>query len=321
MTCFYPQTAYLRREVNDSGKRSVTFNRNEAFRLDDPLRLPCGKCIGCEERRILDMSLRCVHEKRVRRPGTNWMLTLTYDDANLPDGGSLRKAGIRSFLKEMWEAYPRGEDGRLFRYYVIGEYGSRTARAHYHVLFFDLELSDARHAYDRKGRFPVWESRKLSEIWWFGRIQIDELNENTAKYVCGYVTQKLVAKGHSLDMVDKGTGEVFEREGEFSVASRNPALGKEWFDRFAVSDVYKNKGTVLLQGSSKMYEVAPPKYYDYLLDKADPVLCEKVKKVRKKAAKERQVDDTPERRRVKEQICRAARNRRDERRARNNLMG
>lgn len=326
MTCFFPQKAWYSPEFTEKGKRAIVFSRNQSTGSGVSLKLPCMKCIGCEERKLLDMSVRCVHERRVRGHHS-WMVTLTYEDRHLPAHGSLAKQDLRNFFKRMWEEFPKDKEEfpdpphGQFRYHAIGEYGSKRGRPHYHVLFFDLRLPDVRHAYDRKGRFPVYESMLLKELWPHGRIQIDEMNPNTAQYVCGYITQKLVKKGYDLETVDQMTGELSSVDPEFQVSSKAPAIGKEWFDRYALTDVYRGgagSGILVDSVSGKKVEVAPPRYYDYLFEKVDPVECEKMRKARRLQALTRKHENTPERLRVRHEIAMAKRRRRDEARERRN---
>jgi len=339
MTCFFPVPALWSKEVDpETGKRGITFRRSEGF-VDRPLKVPCNNCIGCNERKILDMSIRCVHEKRVHDASSNWMVTLTYDDEHLPKDGGLIKKDVREFLERMWEEFPRDDAGNLFRYYLIGEYGSRKGRAHYHILFFGLRIGDVRHAYDRQGRFPVYESGTLEDLWPSGRIQIDELNETTAKYVCGYLTQKLCKqsekivevdppagrsrKVRKLEVADATTGEIRLISEEFVLRSTTPAIGRNWFDKYAISDVYKDgrvkdNDKVMMGNRERRTTVAPPRYYDYLLEKVEPGLHASIKSARRLAAAKLKDHFTAERLKAKRLVVEDRVRRRDERRARKN---
>lgn len=109
-----------------------------------------------------------------REHDVNCFATLTIRKECLPvHGESVSVREAQDFLKRLRVAkLPRGES-RRFRYYLVGEYGDLTGRAHYHLALFgfaDLGL--------------------LAFSWPYGRVQLDELNEKTAAYICGYVAEK-----------------------------------------------------------------------------------------------------------------------------------
>ena len=52
MACYHPLKGYYSRTVNESGKRSIVFSSDNAM-VDVPVRVPCGRCIGCRLDRAL----------------------------------------------------------------------------------------------------------------------------------------------------------------------------------------------------------------------------------------------------------------------------
>lgn len=114
-----------------------------------------------------------------REHDVNCFLTLTIREECYEGSGdgihgtSVLVREAQNFLKRLRVAQlPRGQS-RRFRYYLVGEYGDDTGRAHYHVAMFgfgDLGLA--------------------AFSWPYGRVQLDELNEKTAAYICGYIAEK-----------------------------------------------------------------------------------------------------------------------------------
>lgn len=120
--------------------------------------------------------------------------TLTYDEENYPNDGSLSVKAAQDFIKRA-RYY---SDSRL-RYFICGEYGSRTRRAHYHAIIFGTSSRDI-----------------ISQSWKSGYVHIGDLTPASAAYCCNYVTKKI-----------KGVAPNDDRTPEFALQSRKPGLGAE----------------------------------------------------------------------------------------------
>lgn len=100
--------------------------------------VPCGKCEICCERKSKSMVVRCTAETQMHY-SLPYMLTLTYDSYHLPVDKSIHSKHIQLFLKRLRIRLTRmGYDISNMRYFAVGEYGTRTQRPHYHLLFWDL---------------------------------------------------------------------------------------------------------------------------------------------------------------------------------------
>ena len=100
--------------------------------------VPCGKCEICRERKSKSMVVRCAAETQMHN-SLPYMLTLTYDSYHLPVDKSIHSKHIQLFLKRLRIRFTRmGYDISNMRYFAVGEYGTRTHRPHYHLLFWDL---------------------------------------------------------------------------------------------------------------------------------------------------------------------------------------
>lgn len=102
-------------------------------------------------------------------------VTLTYDDENLPAGGTLVPKHVTDWLKRLRKhIYPV-----KVRYYAVGEYGDLSWRPHYHVALFGLGLE---------------HSECIEKTWRYGMIHVGTLTRESAQYVAGYVTKKMTTK-------------------------------------------------------------------------------------------------------------------------------
>lgn len=189
----------------------------------EPFLLPCGSCIGCR----LDYSRRwadrlCFEDRSQDLP--SWFITLTYNDDHLPIGSkgfpTLDKRAVQRFIKRLRARLPEC----AIRYYLAGEYGSRTARPHYHAILFGTNFpADDFSVYKGTPEGVIYTSKLLSEVWPYGFNTVAEFSWRTAAYVARYVTKK--TKGKEAAQVYDAYG----IESEFSLMSRRPGLGLQYF--------------------------------------------------------------------------------------------
>ncbi|AXH77429.1 MAG: replication initiator protein [Microviridae sp.] len=290
MACFNPLVAYRAKMPNAvTGKFSMVFNSRDAACPDDPLKLPCGQCIGCRLERSRQWAIRCVHEASLYE--RNCFITLTFAPEFLPKSGSLSKRDFQLFMKRLRKRFGAGA-----RYFMCGEYGELNRRPHYHACLFNFDFPD-RELWSVRGDVRLYVSRSLSELWPFGFSTIGDVTFDSAAYVARYITKKItgdMASSH-YERVDPVSGEVNDLLPEFTTMSRRPGIGRGWFDRFR-SDVFPHD-RVVLDGR----ELRPPKYYDRIFDVDFPGVMEDVKEARVKGMKAAAKDFTFERLRTREQ--------------------
>lgn len=106
--------------------------------------------------------------------GDSAFVTLTYRDEALPPGGTLVPRHGQLWLKSLRKAA-----GLQLRFYLVGEYGDLSGRAHYHAIIYGL---------------PTW-SELFQKTWKHGMVHVGELTPDSAQYVAGYVVKKLTKKG------------------------------------------------------------------------------------------------------------------------------
>ena len=275
MPCFHPLRGF--RAVGGG----IVFDRSRSMGI--PMSVPCGRCIGCRLERSRQWAVRCMHEASLYED--NCFITLTYSDAHLPPGGSLRLSDFQKFMKRLRRHF----SGSKIRFYHCGEYGETTSRPHYHALLFNLEFPD-KVLWTTRDDFRVWRSPLLEELWPLGQSEIGSCTFQSAAYVARYITKKVTG-----DAADAHYG---GRVPEYSTMSLRPGLGKGWYDKFK-SDVYPSDEMVVNGRITK-----PPQYYDSLLYKEDSDVAIRVK--RRRQFLRNLEDSSPERLAVRE-VCTQAR--------------
>lgn len=228
----------------------------------------------------------------------NCFITLTYDEKNLPEGGSLQGDHFPKFVRAL------RKKGFPLRYYQCGEYGESTNRPHHHACIFGQDWSEE---WERVGTGsqgdPLYRSKTLSTTWSKGLVSVGALTRESAAYVARYVMKKTSGKrveNGTFERVDKQTGEVTAVRPEFATMSLKPGIGEGWIRQFA-PETYVDD-CCFLEGK----RVPVPKYYDTFLQKVDPETYEEVKqkRVEKASTPKIKANNTPERLRVREELAR-----------------
>lgn len=276
MTCYGPTIGYYSARLNENGKRGIVFDKRKSL-SGIPLKLPCGKCIGCRHDYARTWAIRCMHEKHMHELSS--FVTLTYDDRHLPENMSLRKRDLQLFMKRL-RFYDK-QDG--IRFYACGEYGSETWRPHYHVLLFNRDFSDKKFVKNSGSGEPLFQSEALSALWPDGEHWLGQVTAQSCAYVARYVLKKVGNPG-----VRDGC------EAEFTCMSRRPGIGATWFAKYHAG-VYDWDSVVFGE-----QETRPPRYYDEKFRGIDEKRLEVLKRRRRKMAMLNRVDSTKARLRVRE---------------------
>ena len=133
-------------------------------------------------------------------------LTLTYDQDEMPVGlsqfdaipqGWLDPSHPRNWLKKLRRELPEYR----IRYMLVGEYGDKSWRPHYHLALF--------------GPPSGLLDEVVTDTWTYGFSSTRELNCKRSMYIAHYTTKKLRAPEKDLD----------GRPPEFARYSLKPALG------------------------------------------------------------------------------------------------
>lgn len=221
----------------------------------------------------------------------NVFATLTYDEANYTP--SLNYRDIQLWLKRLRKHLPR----ESLRYFVAGEYGDLTGRAHWHALLFGIELKDKKR-YSEK----YYTSELMSSTWNKGSVMLGDVTYQSAAYCAKYAMTKKtgdMAQAY-YQRVNIETGELVQVEPEMAHMSLRPAIGKRWFEKYW-KDVYAARDGVVIQN-----KVLPaPSYYDRLLRQTAPDLADEKEYERYVKSEEFMKDCTPERLAARERVAQA----------------
>lgn len=257
MTCYCPLDGWLAKHRNpETGRRPVVFKMADAL-LDRPVKLPCGKCIGCRLDKSRNWAIRMTHEAKSHEE--NAFITLTYADEHLPEDLSLNLEHIQKFFKK----YRFSIAPKKIRIFYCGEYGEINARPHYHAIIFGHNFNDQKHFKTINGN-SINVSKKLDKLWKKGFSSIGKFDYASAGYVARYSLKKLTG--------DRAEAHYNGRRPEFAnMSSRPKAIGQTWIEKY-YREVYPDD--FIIHNGQK---IQPPAYYDKCLETIDPELYRKVK--------------------------------------------
>lgn len=254
----------------------------------------CKECIGCRLDYSRDWANRGYLESLMSE-GKNYFVTLTYRDVEIPDEittkngntycesdseeewkGTLNKKDGQKFIKALRQEMKRkyGVDG--IRFMLAGEYGTEDERPHIHVILFNCPLPPETfkvHRVDWKKQ-TIYRNQIIEKTWTHGYSEIAEANWNTIAYVARYITKKQNGPQSEEEYAKKGQIK------EFFITSRNPGIGKKYYDLHK-DEIYKYD-KVLIKNNKGSYWIKPPTYYDHFYEKEHPEEFEELKRKRKK---------------------------------------
>lgn len=181
------------------------------FMSDAGLPFGCGQCLPCRISRRRLWTHRILLESFAHKEST--FVTLTYDDSNCPDSGSLSPSQLQLFIKRLRKAF----NGQI-RYYAVGEYGEQSLRPHYHLALFGYP-NCLRGQTEHRYTYCCTSCDLIKKSWTLGGVDLRGLGRESAQYIVGYVTKKLTKKD---DYFQKILG---DRHPEFARMSRRPGIG------------------------------------------------------------------------------------------------
>lgn len=295
MACVSPLTAYWSKQFGKSGKRLITFSRGESF-SGVPFKVECGQCIECRAGYATDWATRLMHERKCH--DFAWFITLTYNDASLPEDRSLSKDEARLFVdrlrKMQWRKFKR-----RIRYFTAGEYGDDKNRPHYHLIVYNCFFDDLKFYKKNERGESLFSSKLLSEAWQNrGFCTIGEVTYDSAHYCAKYGLKRVTGlKADEYYTAYTADGIIYTLQPEYSTKSNRPGIGRFFFEKY-YKEMYVTDSCVV---NGK--EVPVPKYYDTLYEKIDPAHMLVIKRNRRKRGVLRSRSDTVDRRRAREVIA------------------
>lgn len=211
-------------------EREVYYNQEERF-----VPVPCGKCPECLKRRTASWAFRL--EKEAERWSSLHFITLTYNAVHIP----LSKNGYMSLCKHDLQCFfKRLRKRSKFRYYAVGEYGTKRKRPHYHLILFGDDTLTVQDIYDS------WKSPESREL--IGDVYFGDVKSGSIRYTVQYYDKGDWKPKHVRD----------DREPEFSVMSKG--LGSNFLTENMVNHLLSNpaKGYIYENEGRK---IAIPRYY------------------------------------------------------------
>jgi hypothetical protein len=204
--------------------------RYPIYSNDRQVPVPCGKCPACLSRRTSVWTFRL--KQHAKNANTSYFVTLTYDTRFVPITKcgylTLEKRDVQLYFKRLRKAHP--ENHEPIKYYLAGEYGSKTFRPHYHIILFnaDIEL--------------------IHKAWEKGEVHIGELTEASAAYTAKYINKGKIIPMHKND----------DRIPEFSLMSKKLGLNylSEKIINYHRADIERNYLT--LEDGKK---ISLPRYF------------------------------------------------------------
>lgn len=212
--------------------------------------IPCGVCADCLKERSRQWAIRILKEAEQYK--NNAFITFTYDDEHLPADRNLISDEISKFNKKLKTYLKREGYNSDFRFYGVGEYGSTTARPHYHVIYFNFPvLRDLEYYKASENGDLLFNSEWLNSVWSKGFCVIGSVDVGSASYVARYCDKKrMLSKSQKEELIKKGIVP------EFSVMSRRPGIGANYLER-----VLENVNNGIYTIAYKDNNFSLPKYY------------------------------------------------------------
>lgn len=199
----------------------MTMRCSKPFR-QGVLEYGCGQCLPCRINRRRVWTARLLLEAELHEELC--FLTLTYSDDHLPADGCLQIRDYQLFLKRLRKAI----EPRKISFYIVGEYGTRTERPHYHAVIFGFGkgLRSGLLRFVKVNSLNYFSEDELCLLmaWRNGDVHVGEVNEKSLAYACKHLTKGL----------KNGRGVMADgRTKEFARMSLRPAIGKLAMSGFA----------------------------------------------------------------------------------------
>ena len=203
--------------------------RYPIYSNDRQVPVPCGKCPACLSRRTSVWTFRL--KQQAKNANTSYFITLTYDTRFVPITKrgflTLDKRDVQLYFKRLRKAHPKEV---VIKYYLAGEYGSKTFRPHYHIILFNADIELIHKAWDK------------------GEVHIGELTEASAAYTAKYINKGKIIPMHKND----------DRLPEFSLMSKKLGLNylSEKIINYHRADIERN--FITLEDGKK---ISLPRYF------------------------------------------------------------
>jgi hypothetical protein len=145
---------------------------------NEPMDVPCGKCPACYKRRVSEWSFRLTQEGRCST--SSHFITLTYDTQHVPITAkgymNLCKRDTELFFKRL-----RKLNVNKLKYYIVGEYGGKSDRPHYHIILFNADI------------------KTIQMAWQLGSVHYGQVSGASIGYTLKYMSKTSKIPKHAND--------------------------------------------------------------------------------------------------------------------------
>lgn len=213
---------------------------------------PCGRCPACLARRASGWSFRLMMEDK--RSTSSYFITLTYGDIaprSKNNFMTLALDDIQKFMKKLRKIHSAHQDEPL-RYYLVGEYGGKYKRPHYHLILFNADLSlmyskkDIQilemSNYDGQAHVTLFQ-------WDKGFTSVGSVTGASVGYTLKYMTKARWKPMHAND----------DRTREFSTMSKG--LGDNYITEASIKWHTSNLSERMYLHIDDGKKIAMPRYY------------------------------------------------------------
>lgn len=140
--------------------------------------VPCGRCLLCRSKKASEWSFRAVCENKTST-SEPLFITLTYNNDNLPYDG-ISKIAVQLFMKRLRRNLDRAGITHNLRYFAVGEYGTKSARPHYHLIFWNFP-----------NMRTMWERlRFIEKSWTLGFSYCVPCRSGAISYIMKYMRKE-----------------------------------------------------------------------------------------------------------------------------------
>lgn len=191
--------------------------------------VPCGKCLPCVKRHAAQWSLRLMQE--AKRSSSALFVTLTYAVKHVPITENrfltLEPKHVTDFMKRL-----RKRTDEKIKYYVVGEYGEKQFRPHYHMILFNANEDDV---------VEEWKE--------YGDVHIGYVEGASIGYTLKYMHKKGRIPMHDRD----------DRHPEYARMSKG--LGTNYLTEEKLQWHLKDLSNRMYSVTHEGYKVPLPRYY------------------------------------------------------------
>ena len=201
--------------------------------LRDGTQVVCRECWRCRRARVDDVIGRCIAEMRTTPVGVH-SVSLTYgrdrDESSVTYGEAEHERAVVLTYSDVQKLMKLLRvNGYPCRYLVVGEYGSRKGRAHWHAIFFWTKRVPPGIVFGQNWRWARYDEKtgqqakgrygEPAEFWPHGHTFWQQASYESFRYNLKYVLKDL-------------SYEEFDRQAKKG-QSKEPPLGTAYFDGLA----------------------------------------------------------------------------------------